>query len=341
MATIKNFSLIEITTDWIGLRLDKALSLHEKISTRSRAEHLITNECVLVNGKNMKSSYAVKANDRIEISFPEIKTTELLPYALKLDILFEDKDLLVINKPPNLVVHPAAGHEQDTLVNALIYHTSDFNMKFGDQRPGIVHRLDQETSGLLVVAKNDETLEHLALQFKNRTTHRIYFAICMGKATHEKGTIKSYLARHPADRKRFASVRDDRGAKMTDIHKQPTVGKWAVTHYQLLSSMPSRDLHYISLKLETGRTHQIRVHLSEFGLPILGDKLYGDNRKVKHIKDPALSDLLNGAKRCALHAAELGFEHPRSKEKMFFKVDWPDYHELRKYFPLNKNNNLT
>lgn len=341
MATIKNFIPIEITAEWIGLRLDKALSLHEKISTRSRAEHLIDNACILVNGKNVKSSYSIKANDRIEISFPEVKTTELLPYDLKLDIFFEDKDLLVINKPPNLVVHPAAGHEQDTLVNALIHHTSDFHMKFGDSRPGIVHRLDQETSGLLVVAKNDETLEHLAQQFKNRTTHRIYFAICMGKAIHEKGTIKSFLARHPADRKRFASVKDDRGAKMLDINTPPSVGKWAITHYQVLSSLPSRDLHYISLKLETGRTHQIRVHLSEFGLPILGDKLYGDKRKIKNIKDHNLTDLLNSAPRCALHAAELGFEHPKTKEKMFFKVDWPDYHELRKFFPQNKKHSLT
>lgn len=309
--------------EMIGLRLDKALSLLSDIRSRSRAEVLITDGRVLVNGKSVKSSYQIKDNDQLQIAWPEPTPLELQPYDLKLDILFEDADLLVVNKPPGLVVHPAAGHAQDTLVNALIAHTDDFDMKFGDERPGIVHRLDKETSGILVVAKNDFTQEKLSEQFKARDVHRIYYAATLGLPAKTEGVIQSFLARHPVDRKKFASVQDDDRKIITDPENRPAIGKWAVTRYQVLERS-QQGISYLQLKLETGRTHQIRIHLSEMGFPIIGDKLYGSDRKLKSISSSHLKEKLSNFPRFALHAAELGFEHPRSKENLFFKVGWPD-----------------
>lgn len=315
----------------IGLRLDKALSLIPEIRSRSRAENLIESGCVLVNGKPPKSSQQIKESDQLEISFPEPVPTELQPLDLKLDILFEDSDLIVVNKPPGLVVHPAAGHQHDTLVNALIAHTDDLAMKFGEERPGIVHRLDRETSGVLVVAKNDETQEALSKQFKDREVHRIYHAICLGIPPKPHGTIQSWLARHPSDRKRFASVLDSERKIIRRKEDDPGVGKWAVTHYSVLKTHPA-GLSLIQLKLETGRTHQIRVHLSESGVPILADPVYGAERKLKSIHGSNNQDVLKRAERCALHACELTFVHPKSGEKLSFKVPWPDLLEVRKTF---------
>jgi len=192
----------------VGLRLDKALALLPEIETRSRASHLIENNFVQVNGKEVKSSQLIKANDQIDITLPAPVPTDLQAYDLKLDVLFEDEDVIVINKPAGLVVHPAAGHAHDTLVNALISHTDDLSMKFGEERPGIVHRLDKETSGIIVVAKNDKAHESLTAQFKERSTHRIYYAVAIGTARNLAGTFKSFLARHPVDRKSYDSVLD-------------------------------------------------------------------------------------------------------------------------------------
>jgi 23S rRNA pseudouridine1911/1915/1917 synthase len=330
---LKNNSahLVEILPEMVGLRLDKALSFIPEISSRSRAEHLISNHHVLVNSKEQKSSYLVRETDQIEITFPVAQPTELQPLDLKLDVLFEDSDVIVINKPPGLVVHPAAGHQHDTLVNALIAHTDDLSMKFGDERPGIVHRLDKETSGILVVAKNDQSQEHLSLQFKARDVHRIYHAICIGTPAKTQGTIQSFLARHPSDRKRYASIIGDDHRIIRDQNRAPTYGKWAVTHYQVLHRHPA-GLSYLQLKLETGRTHQIRVHLSEMGLPILADSTYGAERKIKSVHGSMNQDMLRKADRCALHACELGFTHPKTHEKLFFKVPWPDLAEIRKHF---------
>lgn len=306
-----NFTVLP---DMIGLRLDKALALLPEIGTRSRAAHLIDTNSVLVNQKVAKASVLVKDNDFLEISLPEPEPLDLQPYDFKLDILFEDKDLIVINKPSGLVVHPAAGHAQDTLVNALLAHTKDLSMKFGEARPGIVHRLDKETSGVIVVAKNDQTHEALTSQFKERSTHRIYYAVALGTAKNLSGTIKSYLARHPVDRKRYASVPED--------ENPPTIGKWAVTHYEVLQR--KSGLSYLKLKLETGRTHQIRVHLSENGLPIAGDILYGADRKIKSLESRNTQDDIRSLSRFLLHAAELGFTHPRTNERLHFKQDWPE-----------------
>lgn len=317
----------------IGLRLDKALSLHPEIQTRSRAENLISSQMVRVNGKEQKSSYQVKSNDQIEVAIPQAALTELQPFNLKLDVLWEDSDVIVINKPPGLVVHPAAGHQHDTLVNALVAHADDLSMKFGEERPGIVHRLDRETSGILVVAKNDAAQLALTNQFKAREVHRIYHAICLGVPPKPKGTIQSFIARHPGDRKKFASVLGPDRKIIRDKELQPSVGKWAITHYETLKTHPA-GLAYVKLKLETGRTHQIRVHLSEMGQPILADATYGADRKIKSIHGSLNQDLLKKAPRCALHACELGFRHPKTGDNLFFKVDWPDMLEIReKFFP--------
>lgn len=304
-----NFEILDLTEDMIGLRLDKALSLHAKINTRSRAEYLIDKEFIRVNGKIPKSSMKISAADIVEISWPPAQPTELQPLDMKLDILFEDEDVIVINKPAGLVVHPAAGHEQDTLVNALLHHTKNLSMKFGENRPGIVHRLDRDTSGVLVIAKNDKAHESLAQQFKNRTTHRIYYAAVIGQPGKTEGKIESLIGRHPTERKKFAS---------TD-----SFGKIAITHFKVIKRLPS-GISYLQLKLETGRTHQIRVHLSENGWPIIQDRVYGADKKVKNIQNKHYRTLVESFPRFALHAAELAFDHPTTGERMTFKVDWPD-----------------
>lgn len=309
------------TEEMLGLRLDKALALRPEIETRSRAAHLIEDGLVTVNGRAAKSSLTLKSGDEISIQLPEPQPTELVPYNFPLDILFEDEHLIVINKPSGLVVHPAAGHAQDTLVNALIHHTKDLSMKFGEQRPGIVHRLDKETSGVLVVAKNDKSHELLTKQFKDRSIHRIYYSVCVGVPKPGKGTTQSYLARHPVDRKRYASVLGENRKVQTTKQPEPGVGKWAVTHYEMLNN--HGGLSYCKLKLETGRTHQIRVHLSEKGTPIAGDDLYGADKKIKNIASKKIQADLKNLNRFLLHAAELGFVHPITGKDLFFAQEWP------------------
>jgi 23S rRNA pseudouridine1911/1915/1917 synthase len=210
------------------------------------------------------------------------------------------------------VVHPAAGHAQDTLVNALLAHSTDYSMKFGEQRPGIVHRLDKDTSGIMVVAKTDFVHEALALQFRDRSIKRHYLAVVSGVMNPNKGSVMSFLARHPKDRKRYSSVRDINKKIIRDFKLNSGVGKWAHTDYQVLGYHQA-GMSYVKLKLQTGRTHQIRVHLAELGFPILGDQIYGNNN-------------LNSKKvpRLALHASELGFLHPVKKEFLNFQKKWPN-----------------
>lgn len=312
-----------------GLRLDRALALQAEIGSRTQGASLIGAHRVLVNGQKAKPSLILQPNDIIEVSLPETDLSQsLVPYPLKLDIVFEDESLLVVNKPAGLVVHPSVGHPQETLVNALIAHTSELSMGFHEVRPGIVHRIDRDTSGLLVVAKNDRSHRHLAEQFQQKTTHRIYWAIVHGSPKNDIGRYESYLARHPNERKKFASVRDRQGAILRDPAAPPAIGKWAVTTFQV-KFRSNKGLSLLELKLETGRTHQIRVHLSEAGVPIVGDKLYGPRSPLKHVESLPLRTLIKNMPRFALHAAELGFVHPMTGASMLFKVDWPkDLKEL-------------
>jgi 23S rRNA pseudouridine1911/1915/1917 synthase len=328
---LKKQSKITATEAMIGLRLDKALGLLPEIKSRSRSETLIKNGHVTVNSKPAKSSLIIQSDDVIEYQLPEKTASDLTPYNFKLEIIFEDSDLAVINKPPGLVVHPAAGHEHDTLVNALIHHTKDLSMKFGEDRPGIVHRLDKETSGLLVIAKNDSTHESLSQQFKDRSVHRIYQAICLGIPPIPNGRIVSYLARNPNHRKKFASVRDTGNKIIRDPDQPPQIGKLAITNYWT-EKTHSSGASLIKLKLETGRTHQIRVHLSEMGHPILADATYGALLKIKNLNGNLAQQAAKEAPRCALHAAELGFVHPQTKKNLFFKVPWPDLETVREFF---------
>ncbi len=297
-----------LPAEMIGVRLDKALAQISQINSRSQAAILIDNNAVQVNGKIAKASYVLQAKDILEVEILAAPPTELIPWDHPLDIIFEDQDLLVVNKPSGMVVHPAAGHYTNTLVNALIFHTRNLSEGSTLDRPGLVHRIDKETSGLLVVAKNNASHENLAQQFKNRTIDRKYYAVVEGKLKNSSGSYESYLARHPNHRKKFSSVRDLKTNKiLLKTDPAPDIGKWSKTHYKILKT--HARLHYIELKLETGRTHQIRVHLSEMGAPVVGDLLYGSKKELP---------------RFYLHAADLGFIHPQSGEKLFFKKDWPD-----------------
>ncbi len=295
----KTIHNITVNTEQSSQRLDKWLSYLDFIPSRSRAAELIDRGLVTVSGVRLKASQKISAGMIVQIEIPAAEPVGLSAWDAPLAILFEDSDLIVVNKPAGLVVHPAAGHAQDTLVNILLHHTKDLAMGFNEMRPGIVHRLDRDTSGILVVAKNDLAHLSLARQFKDKTTHRIYWALVHHRPSGRDGTIKTLLARHPSDRKRFAS--------------HETKGKVAITHYKTIQS--NHDYSWLQLKLETGRTHQIRVHLSEKGLPILGDPIYGARVKDKK---------LNFVTRMALHACELGFVHPRTKQELLFKAEWPD-----------------
>lgn len=307
--------VLTITEDLSGQRIDKALASVSQIATRSQASRLLQAGRVRIAGKVLKPSYQTQLGDQIDIDIPIAQTTTLEPYAFTLDIPYEDDDLIVVNKPSGLVVHPACGHLQDTLVNALLHHTQDLSLGFNEMRPGLVHRIDKGTSGLLVIAKNDQAQRFLALQFQNKTTHRLYRAFAFGKLKNDSGTIRSFLRRHPDDRKRMAST-PERSDGTSD-------GKLAVTHYKVISHHPT-GISLVELRLETGRTHQIRVHLSEAGHPIVGDQTYGAAKRIKSLKSVHLRKLIEEMPRFALHAAELGFVHPRTKKMMIFKAPWPD-----------------
>lgn len=297
---------IEVPLEQAGQRLDRFLATLAFIPSRSRAAELIDKNLVTMAGKPLKASFKVFAGCALRIELPAAEPSTLQPLDAPLDVLYEDDDLIVVNKPSGLVVHPAAGHAQDTLVNILLHHTRALSMGFSQQRPGIVHRLDRDTSGILVVAKNDRAHHGLAEQFREKSAKRIYWAVVSGTPTAPQKTFRSHLARHPHDRKRFAS--NPSGA-----------GKLAVTHAKVLQTLPSK-LTWLQCRLETGRTHQIRVHLSEAGLPILGDTVYGAGARKA------------GFPRLALHACELGFVHPVSRKDLFFRVGWPEDLLL----PLNK-----
>jgi 23S rRNA pseudouridine1911/1915/1917 synthase len=297
------------------MRLDKALTHDPNIESRSQATRLIDLGLVELKGKKIKPSHQTATGEVFSVTLPPERKRELVPFDFKLDIAFEDKHLIVVNKPAGLVVHPAAGHYQDTLVNALLHHTNQLSSGFAEDRPGIVHRLDKDTSGLIVIAKNDSVHRALAKQFKKKMVHRIYWAVCFGKFKDPSGTITSYLKRHPNDRKRFASEKVAKG-------EEPT-GKVAITHYQVKETLPA-GLSLLHLKLETGRTHQIRVHMSENGHAIVADPIYSSEGRIKSVASVNARKVLESFPRLALHAAELGFIHPKTSEHVKFFSPWPN-----------------
>lgn len=283
-----------------GKRLDAALTEYLKPATRSHIQKLIEDGLVLVDGKPAKNNHRLRAGERIEAEIPDPKPAEILPEDIPLDIAYEDEDVIVVNKPKGMVVHPAAGHESGTLVNALLYHCggslSGIN---GVLRPGIVHRIDRDTTGLLVACKNDAAHLSLAAQLKDHTVTRRYRAVVSGVLKEEEGTVDSPIARDPADRKKMKCGMPE--------------GRRAVTHYRVLERF--RNATYIECRLETGRTHQIRVHMASIGHPLLGDTVYGSARNPYH---------LNGQ---ALHAMILGFRHPRTGEYLEFCAPLPEEFE--------------
>ncbi len=289
------------------IRLDKYLSQFKEVGTRSQAERLIKSGNVLINGNIAKSSNLVNDNDNIVLHLKIESESSLIPYNIPLDIVFEDEDLIVVNKPAGLVVHPSAGHANDTLVNALIHHAKDLSMGFEETRPGIVHRIDRDTSGLIVIAKNNHTHSHLAEQFKEKSIFRVYYAICFGYPKEDQFSIESLIARHPNDRKRFAV--------------SETEGKIAKTHFRVIAK--EKGLSLIECRLETGRTHQIRVHLSSISRPVVADWTYVKKSAVKSLNSPNLRALISRMDRFALHAAKLGFQHPKGGQSIQFQSDWP------------------
>lgn len=301
----------EITPANTGLRIDKALAAIEAVGTRSQASRLLARGLVFLGTAAVKPSHLVSVGEVFRIHIPFIPKLTLVPYDFPLTIAFEDKDLIVVDKPAGLVVHPAYGHAQDTLVNALLHHTKDLSQGFDELRPGLVHRLDKDTSGLIVIAKNENAQRALALQFQRKITHRIYRSVIFGEMKPPAGKIESYLKRHPEDRRRSASV----------AAEEPNA-KLAITHYKTIQTHAS-GLSLVEMKLETGRTHQIRVHVKEAGHPVVGDLTYGADSRVGSLKSVALRKLITDLPRFALHAFELGFYHPTQRDFVKLTSVWP------------------
>ncbi|QAT49839.1 RluA family pseudouridine synthase [Caproiciproducens sp. NJN-50] len=287
-----------VEAEQAGLRLDKFLSLQADGPTRSAAEKWIVQGLVTKDGRSLGKSYRCVEGDRIEIMIPDPAPLSAVPEEIPLEIAYEDGDLLVVNKPKGMVVHPAPGHPDKTLVNALLAHCgASLSGINGVLRPGILHRIDKDTSGLLIVAKNDFAHQKLAAQIKDHSFTRIYEAVVHGTLKEDSGTVDAPIGRHPVERKRMAVTRE---------HSRD-----AVTHYQVLARY--RGFTHVRLRLETGRTHQIRVHMAYLGHPVAGDPVYGP-------KKPAPG--LDG--QC-LHAKVIGFKHPRDGRYLEFTSELPAY----------------
>lgn len=291
---------LTVSPEEAGVRIDKYLTEQLPDITRSYLQKLLKDGSVQMNGKPVKASTKTAVGAVIELTIPEPEEPEILPEDIPFDILYEDSDVILINKPKDMVVHPAAGHYTGTLVNALMYHCKgDLSGINGVLRPGIVHRIDKDTTGVLIVCKNDKAHNALAEQLKEHSITRKYRAIVCGNLKEDEGTVDAPLGRHPQDRKKMAIVR--------------TGGKRAVTHYRVLERFGNYT--YIECQLETGRTHQIRVHMASLGHPLLGDEVYG------RVKSPFK---LEGQ---TLHAMVLGFIHPTTGEYMEFEAPLPEYFE--------------
>lgn len=282
-----------------GERVDRFLAGEMEERSRSYIQKLIKEGNIKINGRPVKASYRLALGDQAEVIIPEIEDIEIVPENIPLDILYEDGDIIIVNKPKQMVVHPAPGHERGTLVNALMYHCQDeLSGIGGSRRPGIVHRIDMDTTGSLVVCKNDMAHQSLSLQLKEHSINRIYEAVVHGNIKEDSGVINAPVGRHPLDRK-----------KMSTHSKN---GRAAVTHYDVLKRFG--DYTYIRCRLETGRTHQIRVHMAETGHPIVGDRVYGP----KKCPFPKLVGQ-------TLHAKTLGIIHPRTGEYLEVEAPLPYY----------------
>ncbi len=289
---------INVLESQAGIRIDKFLSEELPDLSRAYIQKLIKEELVTVNGTAVKANYKLVSGDLLVVEQPVLKEPDILAEEIPLEILYEDSDLLIVNKPKGMVVHPSAGHYSGTLVNALMYHCKDdLSGINGILRPGIVHRIDMDTTGSLLVCKNDFTHQHIAEQLKEHSIKRIYHAIVHGVIKEEEGTIDEPIGRHPIDRK-----------KMSINHKN---GKDAITHYKVIQRF--KNYTYIQCQLETGRTHQIRVHMANIGHPLLGDTVYGPSKCPFKLQGQTL------------HAKTIGIIHPRTKEYIEVDAPLPEY----------------
>ena len=289
----------EVQFEQEGERLDKFLSTIYPDFSRAFFQKLIKNQKVWVNDQNQKASFPVHTDDLVKIEIPDAVETTIVPEDIPLDILYEDQDLLIVNKPKGMVVHPSAGHYTGTLVNAIMYHCKDSLSGInGEIRPGIVHRIDMDTTGSLIVCKNDEAHVDIAQQIKEHSVKRIYVGIVCGNVKDDEGTIEGPIGRHPIERKKMA------------INEKN--GKPAITHYKVLERFGNYT--YMQFKLETGRIHQKRVHMASIGHPLLGDAMYSSNRSTfKNLQGQTL------------HAQTIGFIHPKTGEYMEFSAPLPEY----------------
>lgn len=290
--------IFTVTDEQTGERIDKLICANSEINSRSAVQKLLESEQVTVDGRTVNKNYKVRAGERISVVIPEPKELEVVAENIPLDIRYEDDDLLVVNKAKGMVVHPAAGNYNGTLVNALLYHCKDSLSGInGIIRPGIVHRIDKDTSGLLIVAKNDFAHINLAEQIKAHSFTREYRSVVYGKMKCQNGIVDAPIGRHPVDRK-----------KMTVTTKN---SKNAVTHYEVVEEY--KDFTHLKLKLETGRTHQIRVHMSYIGHPVAGDPVYGPKNVISYLGGQCL------------HAGKIGFRHPRGGRYIEIESELPDY----------------
>lgn len=291
--------LFELTAAESGTRIDAWLTTMIPGLTRNAAQRLLTDGQVTMNGNPVKKNHKVSMGQVFLVEIPEATEVPLIPQNIPIDIVYEDEDVVVVNKARGMVVHPAPGHPDGTLVNALLYHCGDtLSGVGGEKRPGIVHRIDKDTSGLLIVAKNDASHLALSAQLSDRSLSRVYRAVVVGNLRDDAGTVDAPIGRHPNDRKKMA---------VTNIHSRN-----AVTHWSVLERY--RGYTHVRCKLETGRTHQIRVHMAHIGHPLLGDEVYG------HAKLPE-----KGLTGQCLHAKELQFIHPRTGETVHLDTELPDY----------------
>lgn len=283
-----------VTKEEGNIRIDKLLANVYNDLSRSQIQKWIANNIITVNGKSVKANYRCQVDDQIYLQAPEEKQLQIHPENIPLSVIYEDKDLLVVNKPRGMVVHPTSDHQTGTLVNALLHYTDQLSKIGGEERPGIVHRLDKDTSGLLIVAKNDHIHQLLVDQFKRNQVKRTYEAIVYGVIDHDNGLIDAPIARDPYNRLQMAVVDN---------------GKQAITHFQVIKRY--RQFTHVTCQLETGRTHQIRVHMDYIGHPLVGDQKYAKGRK--HVVDGQ-----------ALFASKLTFTHPITYQKLCFKIEQPD-----------------
>lgn len=306
---VEQSEIISFTIDKseCGQRLDIYLAQSDAEISRSQVKYAIEAGDVLVNGKVPKVSQHLKEGDVITLTKkPPIEATAL-PQEMPLDIVYEDDTLIVINKPAGLVVHPAPGNPDKTLVNALLFHCRDLSGIGGVLRPGIVHRLDKDTSGLIVAAKSDDAHRHLSAQFEKHDVHKKYLALVWGDVKGDHGEIVAAVGRHPVNRKKMST--------------KSRHGKGALTLWKVRERFGVATL--LDVEIKTGRTHQIRVHLSDRGYPVVGDAVYGNTSRIKAVADPVLKSSLKEFNRQALHAAQLSFIHPAKNERMVFTASLP------------------